>query len=194
MLISYKTLFSIELLHEYFNKDVFSDCTILPTNDTRQYFTGDNLLQRFFTNRFYVLIKDNNGKPFSPIAPDRVYRFYIHCDNANFFNYTNLDQRIGKGNFLYFSNLVNNKVGTDLNLTAPIAPYNSATTYQIEDFIKDPNPARNDIYEAVQQGSGHALNDLSFWLPRATQHFVSSADVTRQSSNIFRYSFSSPIK
>jgi hypothetical protein len=192
MMLSYHTLFSIELLHEYFNKDIFSDCTIMPSNDTAKYFLGDNLLQRFFTNRLFVLAKDNGGKPYTLLDINRVFRFYINCKNQNLFNYSNLDQRVGKGQFLYFSNLANNKIGTELNLSAAIPQYNAATIYQVGDFTKD--GITENIFESTQQGSGHALNETDFWQPRATKRFVSGADVIRQSSNSFRYSFSSPVK
>lgn len=191
MLLSYRTLFSIELLHEYFNKDVFSDCIIEPSNDTAKYFAGDTLLQRFF-NRFIVLAKDNAGKPYTPIDVNRVYRFYLKCANQNLFNYSNLDQRVGKGQFLYLSNLADNKTGSDLNLSAKIPQYNAATNYQVGDIVKE--GVSDNIFEAVQQGSGHVLGDANFWQPRSTKRFVSAADVIRQSSNSFRYSFASPIK
>src|SRR5437764_856721 len=101
MLLSYRILFSIELLHEYFNKDIFSDCSILQATETKGFFGSENL-QRFFINRLFVLAQDTSGKPHSPIDPDRVYRFYLKCNKADFFNYTNIDQRVGTGSFLYF--------------------------------------------------------------------------------------------
>ncbi len=191
MLLSYRILFSIELLHEYFNKDIFSDCSLVPSVETQQYI-GDTLLQRFFTNRLYVLMKEDKGKPYSALDVNRVFRFYLRSNNANLFNYSNIDLRVGKGQFLYFSNLTNNKSGSDLNLSASIPDYSGVTTYQVGDFAKD--PASENIFESINQGSGNPLVDMNSWLLRGTTRFVSSADVIMQSVNVFRNTFASPIK
>src|SRR4051812_22475102 len=118
MTLSYKILFSVQLLHEYFNKEIFTDCTIIPAAETGQGFQGNNLLMRFIKDQLYILIKEEGNKPDPPLDAANVFRFYLVCTNHDLFNYSNIDPALSKGRLLYLSNLADNKVGSDLNLTA----------------------------------------------------------------------------
>lgn len=194
MLLSYRILFSIQLLHEYFNRDIFSDCTLIPSDETATFFSGNNLLQKNIENNLIVLLKDDNGKPYSPIDVNRVFRFYLKNSNADLFNYSNLDDSLGKGNLLYLSNLADNQPANDLNLSAKIADYDSGHFYQVGDFAKD--TGSNNIYECIQKGTGNdpLVVNSAFWILRGTKRFVSSADLVMLSPVSFRYTFSSAIK
>lgn len=194
MLLSYRTLFSIQLLHEYYNKDLFSDCILIPTEETSAYFLGNNLLQKTIQNNLIVLIKEDSGKPFAPIDKKKIFRFYLQHTNADLFNYTNINGDIGKGNIFYLSNLSGNEVAGSLNLSAPVLDYDPSHFYLVGDFAK--HITSDDIYECIQKGSGNdplAANS-AFWILRGTKRFVSSADVINQAGVFFRYSFSSPLK
>lgn len=195
MLLSYRILFSVQLLHEYFNKDVFSDCSLIPSDETAEFFNGSSILQKFLSNSLFVMLKDDgSGKPYSPVNTERIFRFYLKNSNPNLFNYSNLDSNLGKGQLLYFSNLANNNPATDLNLSAPIASYDATVFYSVGDFAKD--PGGDNIFECIQKGMGNdpLAPNTTFWVPRNTARFVSSTDLAVQSPASFRYSFSSSVK
>lgn len=187
MVLSYLTLFSVELLHLYCNKTVLVDCSILPSEETKQYFNGSNLLFRFVDNRLYALITEFEKKPFVPLEANRIFRFYIKCNNPSFFNYTNIEA--GSSALYYFSNLANNG-GAELNLSQPIADYAVDKDYLVGDFARE--SGTENTLENIRKGRAFPLNDPSAWIPRGTQQFVTGDDLIRSLSGSYRYLFASP--
>jgi hypothetical protein len=195
MSVSYKTWFSINIVHEFFNSGIITDCLIEPTADTFQiFFNGTTWLQRFISNTFYVLVKaDENGAPALSVPADQFFRFYITCNNSLFFNYTNIDARIGKGYILYLSNLANNKVGSMLNLSAPIPAftiYPGGYTFFPGDLVTDTS---GNVCECILQSTGNLPNDTSHWLVRSNKQYVSSLDIIRVSAANYKSVFADSI-
>ena len=186
MLLSYLTWFSVELLHEYFNKDTFNSCSIVPTEDTKSYFSGSNMLVRFIGNKLYVLVKEENKKPFSSVDRNKVFRFYVKCNDPVFFNYSNV--KAGSGIY-YFSNLANNEVNTELPLSLPPADYNGGTEYQVGALVT--NGGTHNQFECLQKSTGVPLNNTSIWLPRADIQFVADTSLLKLKQAPYRYTFPS---
>src|SRR5688572_7808438 len=101
MQISYKILFTIELLHEYRVNGKSLDFEIVPSDDCLALFKGMNIEWRNNENRLVALIKENeNGEPFLNTPPEKLYRIhnkesvfriYLKLKNPLFANYTNID-------------------------------------------------------------------------------------------------------
>jgi hypothetical protein len=205
MTTNYSTWFSITLKNDFFNSDVFTDCYILPTSDTKQnFFSGLNWLQRFFDNTLYVLISadsndPNSRKPSINIPADKFFRFYLFTYNSNFFNYTNIDGRIGKGYVLYLSNFASNAIPDPnnssikvLNLSAPVKQYSSFasnTVFLPGDLVSD----AGIVYECIVQSQNNALTNVDYWLKKDTTQYISSADILPLSSSTYRYVFNDDI-
>ena len=151
MTISYKTWFSIKVLHEFFNHEIFTDCSIIPASETsKNFFSRTSWLQRFIGDTLYVLIKEDAGKPALGIPADKYFRFYLGCANSFFFNYTDIYPRIGKGYVLYLSNFADNKIGTAPNLSKAIPAYSSYAAgfiFYPGDLVTD----AGNVYECIFQ-------------------------------------------
>ena len=195
MTVSYKTWFSIKLIHEFFNHDLITDCSFEPAADTLQnFFTGTNWLQRFIGDTLYVLIReDGNGLPASPVPEDKFFRFYFFCNNPVFFNYTDIDSRLSKGYILYVSNFANNKIDTTLNLSVTIplfSSYPSNNTFYPGDLVTD---ATGIVYECILQSTNNLPTNSSFWLQRSNKQYISSADILRLSPAGYQNTFAAGI-
>jgi hypothetical protein len=195
MTVNYKIWFSINVLHEFFNANNFTDCSIEPSADTVQtFFNGTTWLQRIINSNIYVLIKaDNSGLPALPVATDKFFRFYLTCNNSLFFNYTNIDARIGKGYILYLSNLAENKVDSLLNLSVPVPAftgYAGSYTFFPGDLVTD---STGNVCECILQSTGNLPNDTAHWIIRSNKQYVSSADTIRVSAANYQSVFTDDI-
>jgi hypothetical protein len=195
MTVSYKTWFSVKLLNDFFNHGLVTDCSVVPSADTaRDFFSGTSWLQRFFDDTLYVLIKeDGTGKPALGVPEGKSFRFYLNCTNSVFFNYTNIDARIGKAHVLYLSNFANNEIDSTLNLSQPIPAYSSYAAGHIffpGDLVTD----AGKVYECIFQAVNKLPGDDAFWLERTEKQYVSGADVLKLSPVVYRSSFTDAIK
>jgi hypothetical protein len=191
MTISYKTWFSVKLAHDFFNHEPFKDCLLAPAADTADgFFTGTKWLQRFADDTLHVLIKeDGGGFPALQIPAERFFRFYLTCNNPLFFNYTDIDMRASSGYILYLSNFANNKVGTTLTLSAPIAGYNSypaGNVFYPGDLVTD---AAGIVYECILQSKDNLPTNPGFWLQRTNKQYVATADLIRLSPAGYQHTF-----
>jgi hypothetical protein len=184
MILSYLTWFSVELLHEYFNKDTLNVCSIVPAEETKQNFNGSNMLMRFIGNKLYVLVKEENKKPFSPVDNNRLFRFYIKCNDPAFFNYSNI--KTGRGIY-YLSNLAANEVNTELSLSLPPADYDPLTEYQVGTMVTD--TGTHNVFECLQKNTGVPLNDTDTWVPRADTQFVADSSLMPLRQTPYRFTF-----
>jgi len=195
MTISYKTWFSIELTHDFYNHEIFTDCSLTPAVDTTAaFFTGTKWLQRFSDDTLTVLIKeDGTGLPATQIPTDQFFRFYLTCNVSLFFNYTDIDKRIASGYILYLSNFAGNKAGTTLNLSAPIALYTSypaGNVFYPGDLVTD---AGGIVYECILQSTNNPPTNTAFWLTRTAKQYVASADLIRLSPTVYKHTFADPV-
>lgn len=196
MTTNFMKWFSITINNDFFNlKDVFTDCYMLPSNDTKQnFFTGSNWIQKFFENVLYVMVNTKDKKPLMNVDANKFFRFYLFTSNHNFYNYTDIDRRIGKGYVLYLSNFANNKTNNEnpppqylFNLSASIKKYtdfSSGYVFTPGDLVAD----GNNIYECVYKPTATGLNNEA-WLKLGTKQYISLADVLPLSSSTYRFNF-----
>jgi hypothetical protein len=196
MTISYKTWFSIRLLHEFFNHEAFTDCKLEPSLDTiKTFFTGTTWLQRSINDTLYVLMQENSsGLPALSVPSEKSFRFYLTSNNFLFFNYTDIDVRVNKGYVLYLSNFAGNKIDDVLNLSIPVAAYSSFAAGHI--FLPgDLVTEAGIVYESIMQSQNKlpSAND-DFWTKRTSRQYISQADALRLSPSNYRYSFTDAIR
>lgn len=181
MLATYDTLFSIQLMHEYFLNGKCEDIEVVPTEDCKAVSRKMDIQWRKIENQLIGLIKKNDvNEPFINIPPDKsfhkyfdrtVFRFYVKLKNPLFFNYTNIDFSYTSGKKFYFNNLANNRENGMLFLTTPIKEYVAGATYLPGNLVKD--PANGSVYEAIVKTSSrkkNQLSDVSVWAPKGLLH------------------------
>ncbi|MEP6466298.1 MAG: hypothetical protein ABJB05_08330 [Parafilimonas sp.] len=195
MTVNYKIWFSLNIMHEFFNSNSFTDCSLEPSADTIQtFFNGTTWLRRSIDSNLLVLLKaDDAGLPAVQVAADKFFRFYLTCNNPLFFNYSNIDARIGKGYILYLSNLAANKVDPLLNLSVPVPAFSSYPAGNIffpGDLVTD---AADNVCECILQSTNNLPNDATHWFVRTTKQYVSSADVLRVSPANYQTAFTDGI-
>ncbi|MBC8046086.1 MAG: hypothetical protein H7Y00_04775 [Fimbriimonadaceae bacterium] len=75
----YKILFSVELLHDYYNhRQAFEDLSLQPSPETEKILRGYRTICKVLKNKLYALIEvDNEGKPYISISKNTVLRFHL---------------------------------------------------------------------------------------------------------------------
>lgn len=192
MQLSYKILFVIEVLHNYYSTTQCEDFTIEPTAETQLLFKNQQILWRNRGNKFYALVRLVEDKPLVPLAPELVFRCYLKLNSMQFANYTNMDVNFGAGQRLYLTNLHEHHLNGTHYITHTIDAYNGATGYLPGSFAQNVN---GDVYEAIRSsnnGNAHALNDVAFWENRLQQRYATPADLTFSASNLFRFQLPVP--
>ncbi len=147
MKTSYQILFTIELLHDYYNRQVtFDDIEITPTGNTKIILNGYRILYKTVNNKLTALIEiDSNEKPFVKIDSDTSLRFLLKLKNPSFPNISALKTFDVNNKIYYFSNRVNSERDGKLYLSKAIPGHNAAEDYEVGSLIEN---AAN-TYEAV---------------------------------------------
>jgi hypothetical protein len=169
MTTTFKILFTVELLHDFYKEGICTDFKLIASEATKELLANCNAMYKTVGNQLVVLIKaDSNNKPF--IAPDKKakFTFYMELMKPLFMTVSSLDLEALAGKRFYFSNLAQNKLtivpGIDeLFVSNVIKPYDAAATYGTGDFV-----THNDItYELAKQGVVDVPSDAStVWVSR----------------------------
>jgi hypothetical protein len=180
--LNYSTLFTIEILHEYFLNRRSKDIQILPANDCVVVSQRMNIQFRQRDNRFLAFIRENNDhEPYLNSADNKsyrkyyqktIFRFYLKIDDPTFYNYSNLNLSYGLNRKFYFSNLAKNKRSGNLYLSVPVHEYNPGSNYVPGDLVKDAN---GNVFEAIKKissGKKSKLTDTSLWAPKGLLHLT----------------------
>ena len=193
MQLSYKILFVVEVLHDYYSDARCADFTIEPTAETQLLFKNQQILWRNMGNKFYALVRLVEGKPLVPLSPDLVFRCYLKLNGMQFANFTNIEVNYSAGQRLYLTNLHQHHLNGTRFITQQIAAYNGATSYLPGSFAQHVN---GDVYEAIRSsnnGNAHALNESTFWENRLQQRYATPGDLTFSASNLFRFQLPAPV-
>jgi hypothetical protein len=167
MKLNYKIIFTINLLHDYYADGKSRDFTIAASPETEELLRSMGMLARSTDHGLVIMARegDTPGTCFIPIKKNANLCFYMKLKPGQFVNYTNIEWNPVSGQRFYFSNRTNNKRGTILNLSKPVAAYADTVTYAPGALAKD--PLSNDIYEAAKGSSNadkHALTPANaFW-------------------------------
>jgi hypothetical protein len=214
MAIEYKILFRVELFNDYFADEKARHLEIVPAEDTAIFLKNQQILFRQLGNRFILLSKiAGDGKPFIPLAPTAVFRFYVQIADYPFLQYSGLPFVPASPQRYYFSNQTVNSVSSSNPAYAKNyiskkidSVYNTAINYHAGDLVIN-NITVNEIFEAVRKGINKPLNDPGFWFRRttavtpkqyvhkgdlhpfagSTYYFHLASGTTKVGINIFRY-------
>ena len=207
---NYVPLFSIQLLHNYFNGNQCSSVQLTPDSATGVLMRNLNMKWRQLNNVAYFYILSNPTNAAQPLvypgATD-VFRFSLTVTDPAFFNYTNL-YGWGGSNLYYFSNQANNRFGSPTEnylsqaVGAPVlSAYNKGQLYfdstNIYEAAQYPSvatvPSSGNSYNfAISGGTSYPATgntDLNYlWYNRgANQNFASSQDVCQTAGGSYNF-------
>ncbi len=178
---TYRILFFIEILHEYYTNLVCRDFSILPSEETAVLMKDRQMICKVAGNKLILLSKvhpegADKDKPFVPIEPDDRFIFHLDLQSVSFTSITNLDaDQFREKKRFYFTNLHQNKFGSVLNLTAGIDNYQNGSSYKPGDLV---NNGSGEIFENIKlTAGGNNTTNLNYWRTRQTNQFVSSEDM-----------------
>lgn len=182
MKISYKILFMIEILHDFYKDGKCSDFRFIPSAETAMHLRNYNALCKTVGNKFVVLIKtDGAGKPFIPINREHKLSFFIELMKPLFMTVSSIDLTALAQKRFYFTNLHQNKVtvsaGNDLlYLSKTIPAYNAATAYVPGNFVI----SAGTVYECIAGSTGNLPATPSvFWTSRDKNQYASPDDLVQ---------------
>lgn len=176
---SFKILFMVELLHDFYKDGKCTDFKFIPAEDTRKLLVNYKALCKAIGNKLIVLMKtDEAGKPFiQPKATDR-FTFYMELTKPLFMTVSNLDLNALAKKRFYFTNLHQNKVSIAVNkdllyLTKQIENHHPATVYHPGNLVAEAGV----VYECIQNSTGNTPPDTAFWVSRGKNQYASETDL-----------------
>ncbi|MEP7109463.1 MAG: hypothetical protein ABI760_15830 [Ferruginibacter sp.] len=181
MTSTFKILFSIDLLNEYYTSLQCMDFNVVPSAETALLLKNYKMLYKFTGNKLVALVKVNDlDEPFAGIDIDKKFVFYLTLLQPVFMNITNLDlDNMGSRRF-YFTNLNQNKAGSSLYLTNKIDDY--IPTYRNADTYEPGNLVTNVdgvVFECIQASTGgHNTANRAFWKPTGNFQYISNYNNT----------------
>jgi hypothetical protein len=179
MTTSFKILFSVQLLHDFYKDGKCADFRFVPSDETRLLLTNCHALYKTIGNRLIVLVKtDGNGKPFVPISTTAKFSFYLELMKPLFMTVSNLELQSLANKRFYFSNLSANKVTVAVNddllyLSNVIAAHNAATNYLPGDFAFQ----GGNVFESIQASTGNVPPAAAFWVNRNKHQYAAKEDL-----------------
>src|ERR1700712_5427936 len=108
---SYRILFTINLLHEYYADNKCQALEIIPTNECAAICKKMNIQVRSYDNKLQAFIRENDAhepyvntdinKFYHKYYDTTVFRFYVRLINPEFLNCTNLEYSFNNREILY---------------------------------------------------------------------------------------------
>ena len=191
MTSSYRILFEVDLMHDYYKNGLCSDFNIIPSPETALLIRNQQLVFKNTGNRIVVLTrlkKDDlpaeDGKPLVNISPDTKFVFYLSLNKPEFTSFTNINLDALKSRRLYFTNLNQNKYKGQAQLTNPIDNYDNAKPYQPGDLADD---GTKKIFECIKASTGNNTANATFWTSRSDIPYVSTKDFIQPVNTLFNY-------
>lgn len=187
---SFKILFAIEVLHDFYENGMCADFKLIPTAATKKLLSNYNAIFKTVGNKLIVLVKNNEfSKPFIQPAASDKFCFYLELMNPVFMTITSLDLQNLNGKRFYFTNLHQNKttVATKefLYLSNSIAAYQPVAAYSPGVLVNH----SNEVFECIKlapAGNAPAANS-SFWLSRNKNQYASTDDLISFIPNQFSF-------
>lgn len=198
---SYKIVFRVEMLHDYYREAKAKNLLIKPSAATEKLFRNYDIKWKQLEHQLIVAVKTNNaGEPVKQWPDDLRFVFYIVSGNGLFDNITHSNYSPGKTETNWLSNVSNNAFtepilpsGTvnRLYLSKPIADHVAATIYKPGRLVTD----GTDIYESLKTSiNGTLISDSSFWRKRGKRQFITEQDASTVHAAIYPYTVAVPAK
>lgn len=176
---SFKILFMVEVLHDFYKDGKCSDFRFIPNKETEQLLRDCKALYKTVGNKLVVLMKtDEDGKSFvSPKSTDR-FTFYMELMQPLFMTVSGLELASLSAKRFYFTNIHPNKVTVAVNkdilyLTEKIDGYDGGTTYHPGDVVE----VSAVIYECIKESTGNIPPNPGFWISREKNQYAAANDL-----------------
>ena len=207
MSVQFQSLFSLQLLHDYYTKheNRCTDFDIVASEDTALLMKNMHMLYKNYNNKLLIVInasKEINDipppafklTPFLAFGKEMVFRFYLSLKNPHFSNFSSIALKQSEKKRFYFSNLSKNKMGSIFSLSNTIAPHTLSKIYAPGNLVKG---ADDNFYEAVRISDGTAaskdINDKNYWQKAAVNNpYVNDADEVIIAGDSFSYKLKTP--
>ena len=207
MIVQFQSLFTIQVLHDYYNKhdNKCTDFDIVPAEDCSLMMKNMQVLHKNYNNKLLTVI--NAGKeindtpppdfkltPFLDFKKEIVFRWYLTLKNSHFSNFTAVALQQSEKKRFYFSNLSKNKVGSTLSLSNTIFPHTISKIYTPGNIVKAPD---DNFYEAVRISDGTAaskdITNTRYWQKAGTNNpYASDGDEVIIAGNTYNYKLKIP--
>lgn len=193
--IYFSTLFTVELLHQYYSDLVCPDFIITPSRQTTALLNGCKIVWRQNDNRLVTGIQsivDNSQNPAVIVAVDtlpqsRPLTFFLQSKNPYFLNITNIPPQETSGKLFYFTNRNNNPYNSKFFISEPVAEYDSSKSYAPGDLAD----SANSTYMALKSSSSQnpvGVADSSHWLALAnTNTYVTPNDLLKWIPSVYEW-------
>jgi hypothetical protein len=220
LVISYKPLFEVKIIHHYFldkgatcfddlpaddqsallsRYDVSSFFEIKPTDETLMTLSKYRCVFKNTSAGFLVGVKIRKNEtgdflPFVDFAPDLKFTFKIRITDRNFLNYTSLPLLNNSGKIYSFNNLTegNNKKYPCLAKFAPV--FDGSKKYSSGDLVRNNATDLAKLYIAKKITIPNPLTDTDAWqedfLSLPTS-YVNSNDMVDTCKGILNYTSAS---
>ncbi len=181
MKTTYRILFTVEMLHDYYNNLQCTDFDIIPSDATIRLMKNRQMMFKNVGNKLIVMVKVKTDapdidKPFIDLNPDDKFLFYLQLNNTKASIISNFDvDKLRSGRRYYFTNLYENDLDDGLSLTSKIEAVAGAAEYVPGDFTAD---GANTVYECIKStDETNNPPNAVFWQDRGKQQYVSGADM-----------------
>ncbi|MFI5171321.1 MAG: DUF4255 domain-containing protein, partial [Chitinophagales bacterium] len=168
---SYKILFSIDLPHDYHNRQVgYDGIYIVPDAATEKILNGYKIIVKKFAGNVTGLAETREGKLHLKMNADTKLRFYLKLKDRHFSGITALNSFNSAGKLYYFSNAADNLVDGIRYLTKPISAYDAAVDYEVGSIVK----SGTKFFEAIKfsvAAAAHGTGETKFWRTLTAKRF-----------------------
>jgi len=205
MSIQFQPLFTIQLIHDYYNKHEkrCADFDIVPAEDCDLLMKKMQILYKNYKNKFLTVINASKNinetpppnfkiTPFLNFPDDLVFRYYLVLKNPHFQNFTSI--ALNRSGRFYFSNISNNNTIGNLALSNPFSSISQEKMYLPGNLVKGPD---NNLYEAIRIGDGTPESkdheNPNYWQKvEADGSYVSGSDDVIITGSSFNYTLQTP--
>lgn len=196
MISSYKILFSVDLLHDFYSTSFCKDFSIIPSPATAKYLKANQLLYRQVNHQLLVLTKVNTGassivpnpkdKVINKLSATAVLSFYLILNNPQFFTITQAAQLSFATHKFYFNNLTANSFNQVLYLSKPLPAFIRGNAYAVGNIVSQ----GNSCFQCLADHSNESLNNTTFWVAKNGFQYATNQDSTRVLPKIINYTLS----
>lgn len=179
--MKYTTLFTIEILHDYFESGRAGDIQFTPTAACRQRLQGLKAFTKSWQNKLYVIVPTTDGtRPAVALPAAETFEFFWQPTDSQFFNYTQLP--IGPGQRYYCHNEVAAVRAGKNYLHALPAAHQPANAYSAGSMVSS---ASQHCFEALANvAGGNGLDNGQQWVNRGEVAYLSASQLVNCTGSI----------
>ncbi len=190
--VNFEGLFSVEILHKYFNNGLCPSFSITPSNNTLNVIKGHKMVVKQYHNKLYAGIQSAAAAPFIPVEQGMQLTFFLWLNDPLFFNFTNLPAGFNSTQIFYFTNRNNTVVNGKNLLSEPIIAYSNSVFYTPGDLATD---VTGIVYRAIKTNNNtdqHALSETDYWAAIDNNSYTSANDALQFLPALSTYNFTIP--